>query len=69
MFGFEGVLDRVDAGLIVPVADVEDTAGIVLRLATDGAFRARLGQAALKRTQSHQLDRAMQVWLDLLDCA
>ena len=26
MFGFEGVLVRVDAGLIVPVADVGTTA-------------------------------------------
>ena len=58
-----------DAGLIVPVEDVEATADGMVRLATDEALRARLGQAALARTQIHQLDRAMQVWLELLDCA
>ena len=42
MFGFEGVLDRVDAGFIVPGEDVEATAAGMVRLATDGALRARL---------------------------
>ena len=41
----------------------------MVRLATDRALRAQLGQVALKRTQTFQLDRAMHVWLELLDCA
>ncbi len=57
------------AGLIVPVEDVEATAAAMVRLGTDEALRARLGEAALERTQIHQLDQAMQVWLELLDCA
>jgi GalNAc-alpha-(1->4)-GalNAc-alpha-(1->3)-diNAcBac-PP-undecaprenol alpha-1,4-N-acetyl-D-galactosaminyltransferase len=63
------LIGEEEAGLIVPVEDVEATAAGLLRLATDQALRARFGEAALERTQIHQLDRAMQVWLELLDCA
>ena len=58
-----------DAGLIVPVEDAEATASAIVRLATDNALRIRLGEAARNRTQIHHLDNAMQVWLELLDCA
>ena len=58
-----------DAGLIVPVEDAEATASAIVRLATDNALRIRLGEAARNRTQIHHLDNAMQVWLEVLDCA
>ena len=69
--GSPGPLELIgeeEAGLIVPVEDVKATAVGIVRLASDEPLRARLGLAALERTQVHQLDRAMQVWLELLDC-
>jgi glycosyltransferase involved in cell wall biosynthesis len=58
-----------DAGLIVPVDDDEATAAAIMTLANDGGLRARLGKAAIKRTEIYQVDRAMRVWLDLLHVA
>jgi GalNAc-alpha-(1->4)-GalNAc-alpha-(1->3)-diNAcBac-PP-undecaprenol alpha-1,4-N-acetyl-D-galactosaminyltransferase len=58
-----------DAGLIVPVEGVEATGAAIVRLADDPALRERLGQAAMARTEIHKLDRAMEVWLELLKCA
>jgi glycosyltransferase involved in cell wall biosynthesis len=58
-----------DAGLIVPVEDVEATAAAIVSLASDEGIRARLGKAAVKRTEMYQLDQAMGVWLELLDVA
>jgi glycosyltransferase involved in cell wall biosynthesis len=55
-----------DAGLIVPVEDVDVTADAIIRLAQDEALRVRLGTAALARTRVHELDNAMQIWLELL---
>jgi glycosyltransferase involved in cell wall biosynthesis len=54
------------AGLIVPVEDVSATAEAMIKLGQDEALRARLGAAALERTRMHQLDNAMQIWLELL---
>ncbi len=58
-----------EAGLIVPVEDAEATAEAIVRLAKDEALRSRFGGAALERTRVHQLDNAMRVWLELLQCA
>ena len=58
-----------DAGLIVPAEDVDATAAAIVALATDENLRERLGEAAARRTEEHQLDRAMPVWLKLLDLA
>ena len=58
-----------DAGLIVPAEDVEATAAAIVELADDEGLRARLGEAAVKRTAMYQVDQAMRVWLDLLDVA
>ena len=58
-----------DAGLIVPVEDAEATAAAIMTLANDEGLRARLGEAAIKRTEMYQLDQAMRVWLELLDVA
>jgi glycosyltransferase involved in cell wall biosynthesis len=57
------------AGLIVPVDDADATAAAMVRLASDEALRAHLGEAARERTIMHRLDHAMRVWLELLDCA
>ena len=56
-----------EAGLIVPVEDVSATAGAMIKLARDDDLCRRLGEAAIKRTSIHQLDRAMDIWLDLLN--
>lgn len=58
-----------DAGLIVPVENVEATATAIVSLANDEDLRARLGRAAVQRTAMYQLDPAMRVWLELLDVA
>ena len=58
-----------DAGLIVPAEDVEATAAAIVELADDEGLRARLGEAAVKRTAMYQVDQAMRVWLELLDVA
>jgi glycosyltransferase involved in cell wall biosynthesis len=58
-----------DAGLIVPVEDDEATAAAMMALASDEDLRARLGEAAIKRTETYQVDRAIRVWLDLLHVA
>ena len=58
-----------DAGLIVPVEDVEATAAAIVTLANDEGLRARLAEAAIKRTETYQVDQAMRVWLELLDVA
>jgi glycosyltransferase involved in cell wall biosynthesis len=58
-----------DAGLIVPVENDEATAAAMMALATDEDLRARLGEAAIKRTEIYQVDRAIRVWLDLLHVA
>ncbi len=58
-----------DAGLIVPVEDAEATAAAIVALANDEGLRARLGEAAIARTEIYQVDRAMRVWLELLDVA
>ena len=58
-----------DAGLIVPVEDDEATAAAIMTLANDEGLRALLGEAAIKRTEIYQVDRAMRVWLDLLHVA
>jgi glycosyltransferase involved in cell wall biosynthesis len=55
-----------DAGLIVPVENDEATAAAIITLANDEGLRARLGEAAIKRTEIYQVDRAIRVWLDLL---
>ena len=55
-----------DAGLIVPVENDEATAAAIMALANDEDLRARLGEAAIKRTEIYQVDRAIRVWLDLL---
>ena len=56
-----------EAGLIVPVEDVSATAAAMIKLAHDDDLCRRLGEAAIKRTSIHQLDRAMDIWLDLLN--
>jgi glycosyltransferase involved in cell wall biosynthesis len=58
-----------EAGLIVPVENHEATAAAIMTLANDEALRARLGEAAIKRTETYQVDRAIGVWLDLLRVA
>jgi glycosyltransferase involved in cell wall biosynthesis len=58
-----------DAGLVVPVEDVEATAAAIVNLANDEGLRERLGEAAVKRTEMYQVDQAMRVWLELLDVA
>ena len=58
-----------DAGLIVPVENDEATAAAMMALATDEDLRARLGEAAIRRTEIYQVDRAIRVWLDLLHVA
>ena len=57
-----------EAGLIVPVEDVDATSLALVRLATDAALQAKLGKAAQDRTRVHHLPNAMQVWLKVLDC-
>jgi glycosyltransferase involved in cell wall biosynthesis len=63
------LIGEEEAGLIVPVEDVEATAAAIVRLAQDEHLRTRLGAAALERTRPHEIGRAMQVWLKLLNCA
>ena len=58
-----------EAGLIVPVENVDATAAAMVRLAKDESLRARLGAAALERTRAHEVKNAMQIWLKLLNCA
>jgi glycosyltransferase involved in cell wall biosynthesis len=58
-----------DAGLVVPVEDVEATAAAIVSLANDENLRTRLGEAAVKRTEMYQLNQAIRVWLDLLRVA
>jgi glycosyltransferase involved in cell wall biosynthesis len=67
--GSPGPLELIgdDAGLVVPVEDVDATAAGIIALASDKSLRARLGEAAVKRTEMYQLDHAMRVWLELLD--
>jgi glycosyltransferase involved in cell wall biosynthesis len=57
------------AGLIVRVEDADATAEAIVRLARDGALRRELGAAARERAKPHDVDRAIDVWLRLLDCA
>jgi GalNAc-alpha-(1->4)-GalNAc-alpha-(1->3)-diNAcBac-PP-undecaprenol alpha-1,4-N-acetyl-D-galactosaminyltransferase len=54
------------AGLVVPVEDVDATAAAILKLAQDADLRGRLGEAAKAMTSGHQLDNAMQTWLNIL---
>jgi glycosyltransferase involved in cell wall biosynthesis len=63
------LIGEEEAGLIVPVEDVETTAAAMVRLAQDETLRTRLGAAALERARAHENDSAMQVWLKLLNCA
>ena len=67
--GSPGPLELIgdDAGLVVPVEDVDATAAGIIALASDESLRTRLGAAAMKRTEMYQLDHAMRVWLELLD--
>jgi GalNAc-alpha-(1->4)-GalNAc-alpha-(1->3)-diNAcBac-PP-undecaprenol alpha-1,4-N-acetyl-D-galactosaminyltransferase len=57
-----------DEGLIVPVEDIEATARAITTLASDERLRTRLGAAARERTRAHDMDNAVQVWLELLHC-
>jgi GalNAc-alpha-(1->4)-GalNAc-alpha-(1->3)-diNAcBac-PP-undecaprenol alpha-1,4-N-acetyl-D-galactosaminyltransferase len=54
------------AGLVVPVGDVASTSAAILKLAQDADLRGRLGEAAKAMTSGHQLDNAMQTWLNIL---
>ena len=54
------------AGLVVPVEDVDATAAAILKLAQDADLRGRLEEAAKAMTSGHQLDNAMQTWLNIL---
>jgi glycosyltransferase involved in cell wall biosynthesis len=69
--GSPGPLELIgdEAGLVVPVEDVQATGAALVRLGKEEAFRARLGEAAIRRTAMYQVDEAMSVWLKLLDVA
>jgi GalNAc-alpha-(1->4)-GalNAc-alpha-(1->3)-diNAcBac-PP-undecaprenol alpha-1,4-N-acetyl-D-galactosaminyltransferase len=56
------------AGLIVGVEDADATADAIVRLARDEDLRRRLGLAARERAKPHDPDRAIEVWLRLLNC-
>jgi len=58
-----------EAGLIVPVNDVEATAAAIIRLATDEDRRVSLSQAAARRAHPHQLGLALEVWRELMHVA
>jgi glycosyltransferase involved in cell wall biosynthesis len=56
------------AGLIVPVEDVDATAGAIVKLAGNEPLRRRLSAGALERASEYEADRALDVWLKLLRC-
>ena len=56
------------AGLIVGVEDADATADAIIRLARDEDLRRRLELAARERAKPHDPDRAIEVWLRLLNC-
>lgn len=55
-----------EAGLLVPVGDVEAIAGAVVRLAGDAGLRARLGAAGRARVAPFQPAAVRDAFLDLL---
>jgi glycosyltransferase involved in cell wall biosynthesis len=57
------------AGLIVRVEDAETTAEAIVKLASDETLRRRLGSAAREHASVHDADKAIDVWLRLLNCA
>jgi glycosyltransferase involved in cell wall biosynthesis len=63
------LISNGEAGLIVPVNDVQATAAAIMRLATDHELRASLGQAAARRAKPHQLEAAFAVWRKLIEGA
>jgi glycosyltransferase involved in cell wall biosynthesis len=69
--GSPGPLELIgdEAGIVVPVEDAQATAAAIVRLGREEEFRARLGEAAIRRTAMYQVDAAMNVWLKLLDVA
>jgi glycosyltransferase involved in cell wall biosynthesis len=56
------------AALIVPVEDAAATAEAIIRLARDQNLRSRLAFAARERIRAYDLDRTVEVWLQLLRC-
>lgn len=60
------LIGNEEAGLIVPVDNVEATAAATIRLATDGALRSSLGGVAVARVAGHQPEAAIQIWRELL---
>lgn len=61
-------IGKEEAGLVVPVGDVDATAAAIEKLAGDEPLRARLGRTARDRISGHLVDRAIPVWLRLLNC-
>ena len=64
----EGHLELIGgaAGLIVLVGEVAATSAAIVRLAGDADLRGRLGEVAKTMTSGHQLDNALQTWLEIL---
>ena len=63
------LVGKEEAGLIVPVGDIDATAAAIERLARDEDLCARLARAAPRRISAHHPDRAIPLWLKLLNCA
>jgi glycosyltransferase involved in cell wall biosynthesis len=61
----EVVRDRIE-GLLVPLGDIDAAASALVRLAKDGALRARLGAAARDRFRAKFTEEAVQRTVTLL---
>ena len=55
-----------DAGLTVPVGDIEATARAILELAQRKTLRLRLGVAAKERAREYDVKKTIKVWLEIL---
>lgn len=55
-----------ESGIVVPVDDVEALAGAIVRLVSDRALRARLGDAARARAAEFEPSKTIAAWTRLL---
>ena len=61
------LIGGAEAGMVVPVENIDATSEAIVQLAQDADLRKRLGDAAKDRTSGHQLENAMQTWLNILN--
>jgi glycosyltransferase involved in cell wall biosynthesis len=65
--GFRDFVAREKTGLLVPVSDVAALAAAIARLASDGALRQRLGNAARATAEAFDERRVLERFAELID--